>query len=738
MHPNIKIDLQAGVRFVGRMLSGLGRLQARLQRTACSSDWSRIALDSAAHGVCLFDPLKRLLLRNPAFLTMYGLASDAAPPACSAETIFNALRLAGVTRNNGLADFDACFEAARSAECETEHLLPDGRLIKVVYKALERGGWLVTHEDATAHRVSSERAGQAHDRLREAIDILPHGLVFIDAEGRYLFWNQQYADIYKRSADLFEPGIKFEETLRIGVARGDYPDAIGREDEWIEQRLSKLNRPQGRHEQTLADGRCILIEERRTSDGGAIGLRVDITEMKQREASFRLLFEGNPVPMYVYSVESERIINANEAALQHYGYSRAELLRMSLRHVHECKSYDRLQAMGGLLSSDQVGQTWTHLKRDGALIDVAVYARALSHDNVPACLMAVVDITERRRSEARIAHMAHHDALTGLPNRVLLRVRMEQALGRMGAFGTGVALLCIDLDNFKSINDTLGHPCGDTLLQQASERIAQLVRGRGTAARLGGDEFAILLANVSKPDEAAHVAQQYLDVLAEPFQILGHQVSIGSSVGIAVAPMDGTDPDKLLARADMALYRAKSNGKGSFHFFEPEMDARAQERRLLEIELRRAARDDLFEVHYQPLVHLAGGAISGFEALLRWPHPERGLVPPSEFLPVAEETGLIATIGAKVLRQACVDACRWPATIKLAVNLSPVQFRTGNLFAIVKDALSRAGCRPGASSWRLPRPCCWKRASRLSPLCMRCAPWACASPWTISAQAIRP
>src|ERR1700693_3671185 len=187
---------------------------------------------------------------------------------------------------------------------------------------------------AHAERAVAE-ARQAHARLRDAIDILPQGIVFLDAEGRYILWNQQYADIYRRSADLFQPGARLQDTLRIGVARGDYPEAIGREEEWIAERLERLYNPSGRHEQRLSDGRCVLIEERRTSDGGVIGLRVDITEMKQREASFRLLFDGNPVPMFVYALNDHRILAVNAAAVEHYGYDRDRMLGMRLEDIND-------------------------------------------------------------------------------------------------------------------------------------------------------------------------------------------------------------------------------------------------------------------------------------------------------------------------------------------------------------------------------------------------------------------
>jgi diguanylate cyclase (GGDEF)-like protein/PAS domain S-box-containing protein len=538
------------------------------------------------------------------------------------------------------------------------------------------------------------QAHAAHARLREAIDILPHGLVFLDSDGRYILWNQQYSDIYKRSADLFEPGAKLADTLRVGVERGDYPEAEGRVEEWIAERLHKLYNPGGRHEQTLSDGRVILIEERRTSDGGIIGLRVDISEMKQREESFRLLFDGNPVPMIVYGRDSRAILAVNDAAVEHYGFTRRQFLSMNLRHIHDCASYDELLALDGASAESFVGRTWKHLKADGSLIDVAVFARALSHNNEPAMLVAAIDITERKRAEARIAHMAHHDALTGLPNRIRLRQRMDEALVRMRRSGRSLAVLCLDLDNFKGVNDTLGHPVGDQLLQHVAGRIRGVLREQDTAARLGGDEFAVIVGDVETPQAVSALAERLIETVSAPYDIHGHQVLTGISIGIAMAPMDGDDADHLLKNADMALYRAKADGKGSFRFFEVEMDARAQARRRLEVELRTALLSGALDVHYQPLVDLETGQVSGFEALVRWLHPERGYIPPVEFIPVAEETGLIGPLGAYVLRKACADAATWPDDIKIAVNLSPLQFRTGNLFQTVVDALKDSGLSP--------------------------------------------
>jgi diguanylate cyclase (GGDEF)-like protein/PAS domain S-box-containing protein len=534
-------------------------------------------------------------------------------------------------------------------------------------------------------------AEKSHARLRDAIDVLPEGVVFLDSDGRYILWNQKYADIYKRSADLFRPGIKFEDTLRIGVARGDYPEAIGREEAWLAERLQKLYTPNSRHEQTLSDGRCVLIEERHTRDGGIIGLRVDITELKQREASFRLLFEDNPIPMFVYGTGSLTILAVNEAATAHYGFDRDALVGCPLSRIHPGPDHAALAALDAISEEEQAGRTWTHLKASGEAIDVTVFARRLNYNGNDAVMMAAVDITERKRAEARIAFMAHHDALTGLPNRVLLRERMEEMLARITRHGGSMAALCIDLDNFKSVNDTLGHPIGDLLLKTVASRLVEQLRPDDLVARLGGDEFAVLQSGVADATEVTSLAERLLAAISEPYDLDGHQISIGASVGVALAPSDSQDADRLLKSADIALYRAKSDGRGTFRFFEADMDARIQARRLLELELRTAINAGALEVNYQPLVNLASGETTGFEALVRWHHPERGFVPPMEFVPIAEETGLINQIGAFVLNRACMDAVAWPVPLKIAVNLSPRQFRAGNLLHIVTEALKRSG-----------------------------------------------
>ena len=305
-------------------------------------------------------------------------------------------------------------------------------------------------------------------------------------------------------------------------------------------------------------------------------------------------------------------------------------------------------------------------------------------------VVTLEDVTVQRRTEEKIAHMARHDALTELPNRTHFYEELDALLKRLPEKGT-FAVLSLDLDHFKSVNDTLGHPIGDELLQMAAARMRGSVRESDLVARLGGDEFAVLLGSFKQPLDATTLAARLIEALSEPFEINDHQVVVGASVGIAIAPADGESADLLMRNADLALYRCKADGGGMYRFFEAEMDARMQRRRAIELDLRKGLADNEFALVYQPIVRLKNGSVSACEALIRWRNPERGWVAPREFIPVAEECGLIIPIGEWVIMRACKDAMEWPGQISVAVNISPVQFRGAEFVNVIKRALAASG-----------------------------------------------
>ena len=302
----------------------------------------------------------------------------------------------------------------------------------------------------------------------------------------------------------------------------------------------------------------------------------------------------------------------------------------------------------------------------------------------------IEDVTERRRSEEQIRHLAHYDALTNLPNRALFHEKLKQELARMAA-GAQLAVLYIDIDEFKSVNDTLGHLIGDELLKSVAASLSQCAAASDFVARLGGDEFAIVQTAVKTPADVTGLVTRVFDAIREPYECLGHQVTTDASIGIALAPQHGGDLDQILKNADLAMYAAKSAGRRTYRFFEPAMDAQVKARRNLEMDLRQAIADGVLEVYYQPGISLQDNKITGCEALLRWRHSERGMISPAEFIPIAEDTGLINQLGEWVLTTACAEAATWPDHIKLAVNVSPVQFKSGTFALKIVAALAASG-----------------------------------------------
>jgi len=543
----------------------------------------------------------------------------------------------------------------------------------------ERRGSVAAAE-AAAHR--------AEQLLRDAIDALPEGIVYLDEEGRYVLWNEKYAEIYAASADLFHEGARLADTLRIGVARGDYPEAIGREEEWLTERLSLLDNPGVRHEQQLADGRCIMIEERKTKGGGTIGLRVDITELKEREKAFRLLFEDNPVPLLVYDPAGEVIQSANSAAADHFGYTAEEFSGLPAYALFSDCQWEAARHALISAQSDKA-QVWKQRTSAGEPLETVLFARQSVAAGTPVTIVSVFDVTERRRTEARMAYMARHDELTGLLNRSSCRETLHDLLTTRSK-GEMISVALVDLDHFKDVNDTYGHQIGDALLARAAERMQGLLPRRAKLCRIGGDEFAVIFRNSSR-EQVALVVKSIAQVMARPFFIGDHSLHIGATIGVATAPWDSSEPETLLRYADLALYAAKAERRGSCRHFDPAMDAAAQEKSRLENDLREAVHKGLLRVHYQPLINLETTKIEGYEALLRWTHPEYGEIGPDRFIPMAEDMGLIDTLGQFVLREACQQALDFPADTTIAVNISPIQFRSGNLLNIVIQALASSG-----------------------------------------------
>ena len=406
-------------------------------------------------------------------------------------------------------------------------------------------------------------ARAAHRRLGFFIDMLPQAACVFDAEDCYILWNEKYAALYPEIAGHLRPGIPFREILEISLASGDMPEMVANPEHWIEERMKKHRLPVSQEEQMLRDGRWLRHDDRRTPDGGAIGMRIDITDLKRREESFRLLFDANPMPMMVCDAMTLDILAINNAAVTLYGFPAEVMRQKNVTDFHPGGEGERLGAMLRALEGDCEARTVWHQKTaHGAEHHVLIYVRIIHEGPSRRLLLTIADVSDRIRAEAHATHLAHHDPLTGLPNRMQFRQKLEIALERAARNGLELAVHYLDLDGFKPVNDTFGHAAGDMLLQQVAERLKSVLRNGDLVARLGGDEFAIL--QHASATNVADIADRCILALGKPFGIADRQIGISVSIGIAVAPDNGFDPDELMSAADTALYQAKASGKSTW------------------------------------------------------------------------------------------------------------------------------------------------------------------------------
>jgi diguanylate cyclase (GGDEF)-like protein/PAS domain S-box-containing protein len=422
--------------------------------------------------------------------------------------------------------------------------------------------------------------------------------------------------------------------------------------------------------------------------------------LRDSERRYRRLFETATDGILLLDFETGAVTDVNAALVAMLGYTRGDLLG---RKFWELAPFRNVPAertsLTALRHRNPPGAVhWPLETQSGLPLDVELVSTFDCADGVKVIQYNLRDITARTRAEARIHHMALHDALTGLPNRILLEDRLGQAVARARRSGKGVAVLVLDLDRFKDVNDSLGHHVGDQLLVETARRLRTCLRQDDTAARLGGDEFVICLPEVADGPDAAIVADRLLRALAETVLIDEHQLHIGGSVGISLYPADGQDPHELLRTADTAMYDAKASGRGTFRFFTPALNEAAQRRHNLATDVRQACTRGEFVLYYQPQNSLESGAIVGVEALLRWQHPQHGLISPVQFIPLLEELGLIIEVGRWVLRTACRQNARWQADglppIRMAVNVSAQQFCRGDIASTVEQALAESGLSP--------------------------------------------
>ena len=547
--------------------------------------------------------------------------------------------------------------------------------------------------------------------LDAALQSIPYGFCVWSPDFRLVMWNKHYLEIYGFPSRRIRKGMTLEAVVQLSARMGNHPDQAPEEflAAYKKELLGNRGGARAKVRERVQGGRTLETAHVYSPGLGWVVTHEDVTE----EIASSEIMQRRKRELEQQNLRLDAAVNNISQGLCMYD-ARGRLVICNEPYQRIYNLPEHLLKPGTLLD-DILGYLFEQGMHAGSDRDAyinwrrEVIARGEHAKNIHELDGRIImmqhhpmkdggwvttheDVTEQRQQEERIRHMARHDALTQLPNRVQF---LEEMAGAEAAIerNEGFAVLCIDLDHFKGVNDTLGHALGDKVLQQASARLWGTTRENDVLARLGGDEFALLLRDIARPADAATIAERIVKAMAQPFSIEGHQVVIGASVGIAMAPQDGRTSDELMKNADLALYKAKNEGRSTFHFFEAGMDAAIQKRRTIESGLRLALARNELRLVYQPLIGLKENRVTCLEALLRW-DSERGPVSPAEFIPVAEETGLIVPIGEWVLREACRQAALWPEHVRVAVNLSVVQFKNKHLYEMVEAVLRDTGLKP--------------------------------------------
>jgi diguanylate cyclase (GGDEF)-like protein/PAS domain S-box-containing protein len=709
---DVALDLLIGVAIVLALGCLVLRYQSRGQeRYQDEINAGKKKLDTAvrhmSQGLVMFDADERIALCNRQYVELYGLSPEIVVPGLS----FRKLLLHRKQCGSFFGDVDdyRSTVAANLLEGNSYSLIArssDGRRVRVVNEPLEGGGWVATHEDVTehqrlleAHEHSEKVVSEQKLQLDIALNTMIHGLCMFDPEGRIVLFNRRYTEMMALDAEQLR-GLLFRDLLKRRHSTGAFH---GDPEEFFAHVMTSMREGKPVVREIIgANGITLRIVDQPMEGGGWVATYEDVTEQRRTErdrdrtrAFLDLIIDNVPSAIFVKSAIDRKYVLVNRAGERFWGISRQTMIGKTAEEV-----FPAIEARNIEARDDELLQSGKSLFDEREILTPCDGVRSISSrrltfrdesEQIQYVLGVVDDVTERKAAEARIAQLAHYDPLTSLPNRTLFREQLEKELSFVRR-GSQLALLYLDLDNFKSINDTLGHPCGDELLKAVAQRLRSCLRETDLIARLGGDEFAIVQTPLQDPKDAEALAQRIRQaVTGDAYELDGHQTTTDLSIGIALAPGDGTEMDDLVKHADLALYGAKAEGRANYRYFEPEMNARMKQRRALEIDLRSAIANHEFELHYQPLINLQTQAIIGCEALLRWRHPQRGMILPHAFIPVAEETGLINAIGDWVLRRACLEAMNWPSHTSVAVNVSPLQFKTPSLVLTVIGALAASG-----------------------------------------------
>ena len=579
------------------------------------------------------------------------------------------------------------------------HLYTFGPLVVAIVVVILFGTFLLVRQ-TTALAAKTRALARTNARFDVAISNMTQGLCLFSADKRLVISNSRFQKMYSLPDELIRPGTPLNRILQHYADRGETSDLT------VEEHLEVMPTQQ-KQIFTTADGRVILIQRTPMSDGGWVATHEDVTEQNRGEqllaekaaelermnvrfdAALNTMSHG----LCMFDAE-QKVVVSNARYAEIYHLSRDQIKPgTSLRQILEYRrengtNFGPAPEIYTSVNVKEVSEVQE--LADGRVVEIARQAMPNG-----GWLTTHEDITDRARNEKRIAFLAQHDLLTGLANRALFAEKLDDAAKRLQRHGTTFTVLMLDLDKFKNVNDTLGHPAGDQLLVEVAQRLSSSLRDTDVLARLGGDEFAIIQENERNQSEGAiALALRIIRLIEKPFDLNSHRVGIGTSIGIAFAPEHGADAETLLKKADLALYATKSGGRNDFRVFQPELIEAADIQKSMESELREAISRNEFELLYQPVIDLKTSSICGVEAFVRWHHPSKGVLAPDQFLPLAESTGLMMSLGEWILQQACMDAAAWPARIKIAINISAVQFNKGNLFDVILCALVDSGLSP--------------------------------------------
>ncbi|MGY3693092.1 diguanylate cyclase (GGDEF)-like protein/PAS domain S-box-containing protein [Bradyrhizobium sp. USDA 3240] len=705
LDPGVVWELLIGSVVVASFLGAVGlwilsalrkAKRAQLRRNAFVSS----ALNHLNQGVVMTDARERIVFCNDRYLDIYGLSR------ADIRRNMTGTELLELRRDRGVLDISAEDFFARAATPDglvTE--LPGGRSVLVKYFPLPNGGSVATHLDCTDQRKLSRKLASTTQFLESVLDNVPVCVAAKNIEdGRYIFANRAFERfsrfsrdhiVGKRADEIFRPetAVSIDTADRAAL---DAPEGYHRSEFFVER---------GSEKRILASNRVIARNEAGDPEF-LIALFEDVTdrrslsrELENNKKFLELVVDNIPVSLIVQRVSDGRYLLANRSAETILNRRREDAAGLTASDIFNAREAKLIVARdeAAIRKRSMIAEEHPISTKDGLRLFLTRRMTVLDDHGEPQYLIKThEDVTDRRQTESRMAHMAYHDGLTDLPNRAAFLQALTQMIEACDGTDEEFAVLCVDLDGLKEINDVYGHAMGDKVLIEVAQRLQNVARG-GVVARLSGDEFGLIIDG-QQPAAGIALAEQAAEALGEDFAIDGKSVRTGLTAGVAMFPHNGSDAASLLANSGAALFRAKAKSRGTISIFEPEMDQQIRDRRVLHQELSVAIKNGELSLYYQPQAatgaSVAGSQIIGFEALARWHHPLRGFVPPSDFIPLAEESGLIVEMGEWILREACREAASWAMPMQVAVNLSPAQFTHGDLVGLVHSILLETGLTP--------------------------------------------